>query len=132
MDYKKLGEYGENIACDYLKRKGYKILERNYIKELSALSKGEIDIIAKKDNIISFVEVKTQEYRQKTSAVSGGFLPEDRVNFQKQQKLKRLSQMWLTENKIPFESCWQIDVVSVNIDTQNKKAKIRHFQNAIF
>lgn len=46
---------GENAACSYLSKKGYKILERNFRK-----SYGEIDIIAKKDNILIFIEVKTR------------------------------------------------------------------------
>lgn len=127
MDDKKLGKFGEDIACKYLENKGYKVLGRNFIKELSAVSKGEIDIIARKDGIISFVEVKTQESRAEGAA----FLPEDRVNFQKQFKLKKLSQMWLSENKIPFDSPWQIDVISIKADLSSKKAKIRHFENAV-
>lgn len=127
MDFKKLGKFGEDVACRYLESKGYKILERNYTKEISAVQKGEIDVIARKDGIISFVEIKTAREQ-----LSANFLPEERVNFQKQFKLKKLSQIWLSENKIPFESPWQIDIVSVKIDLYNKKAKIRHFQNVVF
>ena len=42
MDKKRLGDYGERIACYYLEKKGYKVLERNYIKEWSGIEKGEI------------------------------------------------------------------------------------------
>lgn len=51
----KLGRFGEKAAAKYLKKKGYKILERNYV-----VLSHEIDIIAKKDDIIAFVEVKTR------------------------------------------------------------------------
>ena len=56
MNYKqKIGEFGEDLACDYLKRKGYDIVDRN-VKN----SYQEIDIVAKKDDIFVFVEVKTR------------------------------------------------------------------------
>lgn len=135
MDSKKLGQFGENITCDYLKKKGYKILDRNYIKVWDDKLKGEIDIIAKprrnafgilrgrKDETIHFIEVKT--------VVTGNedFLPEDKVNYKKQKKLIKLAQTWLLEKKIPLDSPWQIDVVGVLIDKDSKKAKIRHFEN---
>jgi putative endonuclease len=126
MDSKQLGNFGEEIAFRYLKNKGYKILERNYIKNWDSKKKGEIDIIVKKDSVIIFVEVKTI-----ASALSGGYLPEDKVDFQKQRKLKQLAESWLIKNKLPLDSKWQIDVVSIRVDLNLKKAKIRHLENAI-
>lgn len=52
---KRLGKKGENRTARYLKRRGYKILERNYRSPF-----GEVDIIARKGDIIAFVEVKTR------------------------------------------------------------------------
>lgn len=123
---KQIGELGEAIACQYLVKKEYKILERNYYKEISSVFKGEIDIIAKKNNIISFIEVKTSR-----DSLSRGFLPEDRVNYQKQAQLKKISQMWLSEKKISFESPWQIDVVSIIIGSEGDKPEISHFENCV-
>ena len=122
MTSKKLGIFGEKLALNYLKKKGYQILDKNYSPKWSVL--GEIDIIAKKNNIISFVEVKTLNK-------SSSFFPEDKVNFLKQRKLIKLSQSWLVQNKIPLNSEWQIDIISIKIDLKNKKATIRHFENAI-
>lgn len=127
MDSKKIGSFGENIACYYLKNKGYKILGKNYSRKwIRGPQKGEIDVIAEKDKIISFIEVKTI-----TSAQGGGYLPEDKVNFQKQKQLIKIAQDWLSEKKIPLESKWQIDVMAIKIDLESKKAKIRHIQNAV-
>lgn len=125
MNSKKLGDYGERIACYYLEGKSYKILERNYVKEWSGAAKGEIDIIVKKEGFISFVEVKTLSYKDSV------FLPEDQVDFQKQKKLIKLAQNWLIENKIPLDTKWQIDVISIKVNLDTKKAKIKHFKNAI-
>lgn len=51
-----LGKKGEEIACIYLEEKGYKIIEKNFFCKL-----GEIDIIAKKEKTIIFIEVKTRK-----------------------------------------------------------------------
>ena len=50
----KIGELGETLACEYLIRESFKIVDRNYYQKI-----GEIDIIARKDKIIHFIEVKT-------------------------------------------------------------------------
>lgn len=126
MISKQTGVLGEKIACRYLEKKGYKILDRNYLKKWSAVSKGEIDIVAEREKTISFVEVKTLLEKQ-----GDNFSPEDRVDFAKQRKLIKLSENWLSEKGIPLESKWQIDVIGVLINQTLKKAKIRHFQNAV-
>ena len=128
MDPKQLGYFGEKIACYYLKNKGYKILDRNYSRKwLSGPQKGEIDIVAQKDNTISFIEVKTIAPAPGAEAI----LPEDKVNFQKQNQIKKIAQDWLVEKKIPLESKWQIDVISIKVYLDEKIAKIRHLKNVI-
>jgi len=57
------------------------------------------------------------------------FSPEQRVNFEKRKKIARVAEMWLAKNKIPLDSNWQIDLLSIVLDPQGKKAKIKHFQN---
>jgi putative endonuclease len=131
MDKKQLGVLGERIAENYLKKKGYKILEKNYIERLiSGPVRGEIDIIAQKSSIINFVEVKTlaKDDGGRFSIIS----PEDKVNFQKQKKIIETAERWLMEKKIPLDTKWQIDVIGIEINLPLKKAKIRHFPNAIF
>jgi len=130
MNPKQLGVLGEKITSDYLEKKGYKILDKNYSRKWAqGLQKGEIDIIAQKDDNIHFIEVKTltESDRERFSVIS----PEEKVNFQKQKQLIKIAQDWLSEKKVPLESKWQIDVVAIKIDLGLKKAKIRHIQNAI-
>lgn len=124
MNTKELGRYGENIAANFLENKDYKILERNYFRNLTGVSDEEIDIIAKKDDTICFIEVKTVN-----SASGGFFVPEDKVNMEKQQKIAKLAQVWLDEHNVFSQFKWQIDIVAIVVDLSAQKAKVRHFKN---
>ena len=126
MNRKQLGDFAENIACFYLKKKGYKILNRNWFFFTEKRKKGEIDIVAKKDKTIHFVEVKALR-----ASGAQGFLPEDKINFQKKEKLKKTAFAWFESNNISPDVKWQIDVISVKLDLPTKKAKIRHFKNVV-
>ena len=87
--YKKLlGLTGEQLSCKRLKRLGYKILERNYVTPF-----GEADIIAKKGEVICFVEVKTR------SNLKYG-TPSEAVNYKKQQKYVNIANYYLQQNEI--------------------------------
>lgn len=129
MNSNKIGVFGEKIAERYLKKKGYKILDRNYSERfISGPQKGEIDIIAKAQDTICFVEVKTLS-RVRGGRTSASF-PEEKVDFRKQRKIIKMAERWLRDKKIPLESKWQIDVISVIVDVKEKKAKVRHLKNA--
>jgi putative endonuclease len=121
---KKIGKIGEEIATEFLRKKGYEILDRNYKFQIPGdLQRGEIDIIAKKEDTICFVEVKTL----KDPKIE--VFPEDKINLSKKRKLIATAEQWLIKNKIPLDSKWQVDVISVEI--KNGKAKISHFENAV-
>jgi putative endonuclease len=127
MDSKKLGILGEKIAAKYLENKGYQILDRNYSsKFVSGPQRGEIDIVAKKGETISFVEVKTLSVRHKSDPEIG---PEEKFNLAKKRKIIKMAESWLMEKKIPFDSKWQIDLISIRINLKDKKAKILYFEN---
>ena len=126
MNSKELGSLGERIACEYLVKKGFDILEKNY-----RINFGEIDIIAKKqwklfknDQTVHFVEVKALISNDKS-------FPEDRVDFKKQRKLKQLAQIWLQKNKFKENHPYQIDVIGILIDQKSRKAKLHYFQNVV-
>lgn len=127
MNTKELGVLGEKVAVNFLRKRGYKILDKNYSPRfVSGPQRGEIDIVAKKENVISFIEVKTLVSGGHSSAIS----PEDKVDYWKQRKILKMAENWLMEKKIVLDSPWQIDVISIRIDSESKKAKIRHFKNA--
>jgi len=124
MSTKETGKEGEKIAEEFLKKRGYKILDRNYKFQIPGdLQRGEIDIVAKKKDTICFVEVKTL----KDPKIE--IFPEEKVNFSKKRKLIFAAESWLMKNKIPLDSKWQIDVISVLIKGNEKK--IFHFENAV-
>ena len=122
---KQIGVIGEQKAADFLKGKGYQILDRNYPFRIpGSPQKGEIDIIAKKDGVISFVEVKTLRKERDTV-----FLPERKVNSLKQRRLKKAAFSWMMKKKIPLNSKCEIDVVGIILSQNLEKAEIRHFKN---
>lgn len=122
---KKLGDLGERIATEHLKSKGYRILAKNYIPKFADLNKAEIDIVAKKAGIITFVEVK---------AVSGNldspFFPQDKVDYLKQRKIIKAAKMYLSEKKL-FDYPWQIDIIALEIDLNTQKSKTWHLENVV-
>lgn len=85
-----LGKFGEDFACAYLQRQGYKILYRNFRCRI-----GEIDIIAVKNNVLSFIEVKTR--RQANSKYG---LPREAVNIAKQKKIYRCAELYMQSKGI--------------------------------
>ncbi|MFA6097003.1 MAG: YraN family protein [Candidatus Paceibacterota bacterium] len=121
-DNKDKGNLGESIACDFLKKEGYAIVEKNYQKRI-----GEIDIIARRNDILHFVEVKTRS----DSSLEMFGLPQDAVNAQKKRKIIRTALYYLQENLFPEDTSWQIDVIAITINWQRKKAKICFLENAV-
>ena len=107
------GVAGENIACKYLKKEGYKIIEKNF-----RCRYGEIDIIAADKKVLCFIEVKA---RNKSDFA----LPEEYVDRRKQKKLIKTSQIYLS--KVNYgDSDQRFDVVSVNLES----GKCRKISNA--
>jgi putative endonuclease len=115
----KIGEIGENIAQRFLVKQGFEIKDRNYRKKW-----GEIDIVAEKDKILHFIEVKTVSHITEHQ-------PEESVHLWKQKRLARVIRTYLLEKKISEEMEWQIDIIAVLLDFKTRKAKIRMTENII-
>lgn len=125
MKTKNIGALGEDVACAFLKKKGFVIIERNY-----RLSFGEVDIIAKKGSLLHFVEVKTVT-REISKLVSreNKHQPEDKVDVRKLEKLQKVSQYYLNSKRVEEDA--QIDVVAVFIDPANHRAQCRITTNVL-
>jgi putative endonuclease len=117
---RQVGDFGENIAEMFLVKRGFEILERNYLRKW-----GEIDIIAKKGDVVHFFEVKSTEY-----ATDAWYRPEDQIHPAKLQRLSRAVETYLAEKDLT-DSDWQIDALIVHFDLNTKKTKIAMFQNII-
>ncbi|TET55131.1 MAG: YraN family protein [Actinobacteria bacterium] len=109
----KLSLKGERYACLLLKKKGFRILCRNYTCRV-----GEIDIVAIKNSLLVFCEVKTR-----SNAKYGQ--PYEAVNASKQHKLRLLAEQFIISNKVKFDDL-RFDVISI---LENNKEVI-HIENA--
>ena len=118
-----VGKVGENYASSYLQNKGYKIIDRNYLRKW-----GEIDIVAKNGQKIHFVEVKTvsRDYLgdENVTHETDNFRPEDNMHPWKLQRLGRVIQSYLLDKNVSDETEWQFDVVTVYLDKEKKLIKI--------
>jgi len=114
--HNQLGKKGEQLAIDFLLEKGYDIVERNY-----RFDKAEVDIIAKKNQTLAIVEVKTRS----TSDFG------DPQDFLKPKQIKRIVKAvdeYVLVNKMDFEI--RFDIIA--IVKENKGYSIEHLENAFY
>ncbi|MBQ8590070.1 MAG: YraN family protein [Firmicutes bacterium] len=110
------GQWGEELACNYLRRNGYEILERNF-----RCRTGELDIIAVKGSVLCFVEVKSRR-----GTLHGW--PSEAVTPQKQKHLKGAALYYLHSHPGDQIRDLRMDVIEVlRVDRRNY---IRHIKNA--
>lgn len=111
-----IGERGELRAAEYLQKKGFCLLARNY-----RTRRGEIDLICADERYLVFVEVKTR-----SSAAFG--MPCEAVTYGKQQKLILTAQQWLQEHPTALQP--RFDVVEILVSPHHKTCRIHHIPNA--
>lgn len=109
---KTTGREGEKLAEEYLVKRGYKILERNWGNKW-----GEIDLICERKNTLVFVEVKT-----KTGEEFGS--PEEMVNRRKLEKVERMA----TTYRPDFAGLRRLDVVAVVVNDDGSVRRIDHYE----
>jgi putative endonuclease len=133
-----IGKLGEDLACRFLVKHGFEVIERNYWKKW-----GEIDIIAKKQKKIHFIEVKSVS-REILPGVScayparekDGYRPEDNMHPWKLQRLSRTIQTYLLEKDVSlagkaYETDWQFDVITVYIDMKRRISRVFIMEDVI-
>jgi|SRR3989339_383357 len=111
-----IGKIGEKLACQYLEKNGYKIIQQNYWEKW-----GEIDIVAEKNKITFFVEVKTMRIFD-----SSELTPEDQMSKSKISKFKKISQSYANYYKIEN---WQMNTIAIELDENNNLKNVRHWEN---
>lgn len=106
-EHLKLGVQGENSAAEYIISRGYTVLARNVNYRF-----GEIDIVARENDEIVFVEVRTRSV--------GYILPADRtVGPDKLKKLMRAANIWVENNQ--YSGFWRIDLIAITIDVHGNE-----------
>ncbi len=118
MKRRDTGNLGERLAKDFLKKRGYHIIETNY-----RCPEGEIDIVARHKDYLVFIEVRT-----KTSLEFGS--PEESITPAKKERMKATAAYYCQthSNLLPL---WRIDVVAIELDQKGKPSRIELIENAV-
>lgn len=118
MKRRDTGIRGERLASDFLEKRGYHIIETNFRGP-----EGEIDIVARHEDYLVFVEVRTKK------SLSFG-TPEESITPAKMEKLRVTAAHYRQiHNDLP--PLWRIDVVAVELDQNNKPSRIELIGNAV-
>ncbi len=118
MKRRDTGALGEKLARDFLKKRGYHILETNY-----RCPRGEADIVARHKDALVFVEVRT-----KTSREFG--TPEESITPAKQERMRVVALHYRqTHDNLP--QSWRIDVVAIELNQKGKPSRIELIENAV-
>jgi putative endonuclease len=139
---RKTGDIGENVACTFLVKQGFKVLQRNFLKPF-----GELDVIALKDGVYHFIEVKTvtqfggtvvelseigePDVTHETSRlIMDEYRPEDNLHPWKLKRITRVIQAYIVENRL-FEMEWKFDVVTVSLNMDTRLAKVNFIEDTV-
>ena len=112
-----VGDLGEDIACKFLMKHGFEIVERNYLRKW-----GEIDIVARKAEKIHFIEVKSVTY-------GTSYMAEENMHPWKLKRLGRVIQTYLLHQKL--EGDWQLDLITVELDIDKREARVELMENIV-
>ena len=112
---KKLGNLGETLASEFLAKKGYKIIDKNFHSPF-----GEVDIIAQDDDNVIFLEVKLRK--------NAGFAQaREFVDKDKQGKITATANIWLSLNQTKLQP--RFDIIEIYLPNENSIPEIIHIEN---
>lgn len=119
---RQFGDIGEREAENFLLKKGYRILDRNYrVKNI-----GEIDLVGEKNRELRFFEVKTRDIKHETT-----FPIEFSVNEKKRRNLRKICQIYLADKQL-WSRQWQVDALFVKVDFKDNNAIVEHLENILW
>lgn len=116
MHNQKIGKIGEDLAADFLTKKGYKIIDRNV-----KIGYQELDVVALEKNEFVFIEVKTRTSLKYGSA-------DESLNHKKIKNLKFAILQYLAVNKVKTKNV-RLDLVAIDINQTTNNANIKHYSN---
>lgn len=118
MKRRETGIQGEQLACDFLGKNGYRIIQRNF-----RCPGGEVDIVAQQKDTLVFVEVRTKSSRQFGT-------PEESITPAKMEKLRNVAAYyWQSCPNLP--ESWRIDVVAIEMNNRGRVSRIELIENAV-
>lgn len=122
---KDTGSVGEDMACEFLRRKGFRIVDRNYAQKT-----GELDIVARKGEVLHIIEVKTQKVIEfpKESFVDG-YSPADNLHPHKIRKVVRTAEWYVAEKD--WEGEWQVDGLLVWLRERDGAAHVSYLPQIV-
>ena len=139
---RRIGDIGENIACRFLEKRGFRVVDRNYWKKW-----GEIDIVAQKklslkskilnrqsDHKVHFVEVKTvscKNIKEGITAKIENYQVDNNVHLWKLKRLSRVFQTYLLDKNISDDIERQFDIVVVFLDLKDNISRIKYLKDII-
>ncbi len=116
---RRLGAFGERLAVEMLLSKGYTVRERNF-----RTREGEIDIVAERDNVLAFIEVRARLGASKGTAAES-------VSPAKQRRLVALAEAYMQAREdLPPES--RIDVIALDLSADGRLLSLRHLEGAVW
>lgn len=118
MDRRALGSWGEEQAARYLRRRGYKILEKNFSCRF-----GEIDIIASRGGYVVFAEVKLRKDADFAQA-------REFVDRAKQRRLISTAQLWLSCNEQELQPRFDVIEIYAPEGAKSRRIEINHIEDA--
>ncbi|MDQ2668209.1 MAG: YraN family protein [Gemmatimonadota bacterium] len=112
-----LGEFGERVAERWLRRKGWRVVQRRFRS-----GHRDIDLVVEQEGLVAFVEVKARQGDTFGDPVGA-------VNWKKQKELGRSARVWIARHG-RREEAYRFDVIGVLVD--GERIRIRHVENAFF
>ena len=123
-EHNEIGRIGEKIAITFLMKHGFTILERNYATRL-----GELDIVAEKDEVLHFIEVKSIKVRDFENLDTLPIKPEDNLTLRKWSKLRITIEQYRLHKSVSDETPQQIDLACVYINTEKRQGRVSYLEN---
>jgi len=113
-----LGDFGERVAAAHLEAKGYRVLATRF-----RVREGEVDVVAQRDGVVAFVEVKTRRGDAMGTAA-------EQVGARKAKRLLIAAEaFWQAHPELPAER--RIDVIAIDLDGSGRVLSVEHIENAV-
>jgi putative endonuclease len=114
----RLGDFGERVAGAHLEAKGYRILATNF-----RVREGEVDIVAEREGVVAFVEVKTRRGEAMGSAAEA-------IDGRKAQRLLLAAEAFAQQHpELPPGR--RIDLIAIDLDARGRVVSLQHIESAV-